>query len=171
MREVCVGWGIGGRSHYLMTRLWTWGVLVIIAKEGQLWRAALVAELPWGSLRSFCDYITVRPLPLFILLSSLLPGVVPESIPQLASCTQISESQSLSSESCNCSSLPSCLFSCTRHTPCAKWAKMNWSPQGPQQGGREALFFVSPNTETDSVSPWVQVSTSKAKNRGNVLHP
>lgn len=34
----------------------------------------------------------------------------------------------------------------------------------------EALFFVSTNTETDSISPGLQISTGNAKSRENVLH-
>lgn len=41
---------------------------------------------------------------------------------------------------------------------------------GGETHAGEALFFISTQTATDSVSPHVQVSTSRAKNRGNVLH-
>ena len=86
-----------------------------------------------------------------------------------------SESQSLLSGCCNyvLGYLP-----VSSHVPTTppvqgglKWTGVHrgHSREGEKPMLGEALFFVSTNTETDNVSPRVQISTSKAKNRRNAL--
>lgn len=102
-----------------------------------------------------------------------LTGMVPESISPSTSCSQ-SESQSSLPEGCNYvpGYLPVSSHVLTT-PPVPGGLKRTGVQRGHSRVGEKpmlggVLFFVS--TNTDRVSPRVQVSTSKAKNRGNTLH-
>lgn len=101
-----------------------------------------------------------------------------ESIPESTSSMQISESPSVFSG--GHTYVPRYLPISSRVPTTSpvqnglKRTEVHRGHSGVEGGGEthagEALFFISTHTATDSVSPDVQVSTSRAKNRGNVLH-
>lgn len=105
---------------------------VIKTKEGTTLKSCPAAEHPLGSPRSFGDYIPVQPLPLFILRHPLLHRCGAWHHP---SGPPASKSQSLGVFLGVITMFPTTFLSCLMYPshPCARWAKMNWSPQGPQQ--------------------------------------
>lgn len=98
------------------------------------------AKLPLGS-QALCDCITVQ-LFLFVLLSSL-PGRCGSWDHSLVNLLHAN----LRVWVCFLEFLtifPATFPSLPMYFPQTRWAHINWSPQGPQQGGREAHAGGSP---------------------------